>query len=950
MSDKTFAILRYAFFFALVLFGSFTFLSYLGVDQHLAVLLSDDAKNGMVQACGDSALCRQWYSIIPVITHTVGRAAPFTWYLVWSIVAFLIVLGRGFMRDGDWRLRLTLSPAKILFLFLASVWVFFSVYAMGSSGASDLPHRRLFDVSRALYPSSTDGELQALSDNLASLKERGCLRTVGSLQNGAGNAYDLKMSCIQTSFVTRVLPQMAMVLIVLFSMLVLGSFLLGKVLKLDARTPFLEFVFSLAAGACGYMAILWFVAVLAMLVRVPLYSMSVGWLLVLGIPAALWKTSLEWLKRAWHTTWSYDAPWYGALLPLGWLLLSYLAFNFLSVVRPFPIGWDDLGRYLNQPHLLVSYGQFIPTMPTFQWEYVTSLGYMLFGYDSTFGATLSMQINWAAGLLAILSIMAFGFAYLGAGGGILAALLYYTLPLVGHFSFADMKVDNAVFAVGTMSILALFLALFPAVRDEEAGTEERPWSDRRMWIVIAGVLGGFAFGMKATAIMVVMTLGCVLVGAMLGIYGFAGAVSLSWFLYTQQDRFDVADASQRIFGDPATLSRPLVMAVTFLLGAGFLGYAMYRKRGNVRITFVSVGILIASVVASMLPWLAFNNIANGNVVPNLSLSAPNTYAPVFVVGKGEKIPEGRKSVVLPDALRVDMTHEACVSTARSEELDRYWGEHSGIGHYLTLPWRSVMNLDSAGYYVTVIPALLLFPLLLLLPFFWMKQGRWLRWLFLGTLFLILQWTFFANGIPWYGIGMFLGLVLALEAFVARAPDIASGVAASVFVGLSLVSSFGHRIWQYEMQHNILEYPIGKISADALEERTITYYDDIRASVEEREAQLPDQPYLYRIGTFIPYFIPKNLERIPVADQQLDFFNCLNQERNAELTLKRLQALGFNAMVFDTNTQTIEKDPNGSLHQKVNAFADFVNAPGLGLTVPVNDPDAGIAYILLPKKP
>jgi len=950
MNDRTFTILRYAFFFALVLFGSFTFLAFLGVDQHLAVLLSADAKNGMVQACGASALCKQWYSIVPVITHTVGRAAPFTWFLVWSLVAFAVVLIRGYMRDGDWRLRLTFSPAKILFLFLASVWLFFTVYATGSSGSADLPHRRLFDISQALYPDSTPGELQALSDNLADLKERGCLRTVGALQNGAGNAYDLKMSCIQTSFVTRVLPQMAMVLVVFFSMLVLGSVLLRKVLKSDLRTPLLEFMFSLVAGACGYMAILWSVAVFAMFIRVPIYSMPTGWLLVLGIPTLFWRTSLDWLKRAWSTTWSYDAPWHSAILPLAWLLLSYLAFNFLSVVRPFPIGWDDLGRYLNQPHLLVSYGHFIPTMPTFQWEYITSLGYMLFGYDSTFGATLAMQINWAAGVLAILAIIAFGSVFFGPGGGILAALLYYTLPLVGHFSFADMKVDNAIFAVGAMSMLALFLTLFRTADDEEAGVEGHPWSDRRTWIIIAGILGGFAFAMKATAIMVVMMLACVLAGGMLGGYAFTGSIFLSWFFYTQQDRFDVAGASQRIFGDPAAISRPLVMAVTFLLGAVFLGYALYKKRDGIRPALVSIGILVASVVASMLPWLTFNNIANGNVVPNLSLSAPNTFAPVLIIGKGEKVPADRKSVALPDNLRVDMTHAACVSTARSEELDRYWGEHSGIGHYLTLPWRSVMNLDSAGYYVTMIPALLLFPLLLLLPFFWMKQGRWLRWLFVGTLFLVLQWMFFANGIPWYGIGMFLGLVLGLEAFILRAPDTTSAAAASVFLGLSLVSSFGHRIWQYEMQHNILEYPIGKISADALEERTITYYDDIRKSVEAREVQMPEQPYLYRIGTFIPYFIPKSLERIPVADQQLDFFNCINQERDAALTLKRLQALGFNAIVFDTNTQTIEKDPNGSLHQKVNAFADFANAQGIGLTLDVYDPNAGIAYILLPKKP
>jgi hypothetical protein len=53
------------------------------------------------------------------------------------------------------------------------------------------------------------------------------------------------------------------------------------------------------------------------------------------------------------------------------------------------------------------------------------------------------------------------------------------------------------------------------------------------------------------------------------------------------------------------------------------------------------------------------------------------------------------------------------------------------------------------------------------------------------------------------------------------------------------------------------------------------------------------------------------------------------------------------MIFDTNTQTIEKDVNGSLHKKVQSFLEFGNDEALGLTLQVYDPGAGIAYILLP---
>jgi len=156
-----------------------------------------------------------------------------------------------------------------------------------------------------------------------------------------------------------------------------------------------------------------------------------------------------------------------------------------------------------------------------------------------------------------------------------------------------------------------------------------------------------------------------------------------------------------------------------------------------------------------------------------------------------------------------------------------------------------------------------------------------------------------------------------------------------------------RFWQFEQQRNLLEYPLGKISAEALRIRTIPYYDDIRTIVTQRHDSMPDRPYLYRVGTFIPYFIPKNSEIIGSSDQQLDLFNCLNQEHNPELTLKRLKALGFNSIIFDTNTATIEEDPNGTLHKKAQAFVDFLNTPSLNLQILVSDPAAGVAFVLIP---
>jgi hypothetical protein len=213
--------------------------------------------------------------------------------------------------------------------------------------------------------------------------------------------------------------------------------------------------------------------------------------------------------------------------------------------------------------------------------------------------------------------------------------------------------------------------------------------------------------------------------------------------------------------------------------------------------------------------------------------------------------------------------------------------------------------------------------------------------------MLYEWMFLANGIPWYGIGVFLGLAVGLEALFVYAPGRVGRTIAGVFLGLALLTNFGQRFWQFEQQRNLFEYPTGKVTKEALLERTIPHYNDIINLVKVRSVTMPDRPYLYRVGTFIPYFIPKNLEVIAATDHQLDMFNCLNQERDAALTVQRLKGLGFNSIIFDTNTATIERDSSGSLHRKVQAFVDFVNDPASSLDVVVYDMRAGVSFILIP---
>lgn len=925
MRQRTVQVLSIGLFLTLLVWGLLTLLIYLGVPVHTQVLTERATNESLQTLCASgSFFCRGAYSLFAFLWHTITREHVFIWYTVVCAALFAMAVLWNFVRRGQWELSWQMTPWKLVLMFIGMVWILFTCMTMTQVGT--VPFKTIVEPKAEVYQGAGPEALAALSKNYEQLKERGCLTRIGTFGNVA-EASDISMVCLQSAFFTRVLPPMLFVLLFFFELAIAGRLVLKRLLRIRTENPLVEFVLSLGVGVGAWIILLWLGAVFH------IYTAYFGWGLALAIPLIGWRHAQYWMQRFLTAKWHLIIQPYSLLLLLMWFLLSYLAFNYMSVVRPFPIGWDDLGSYLNRPRLLVSYGSFVYSMASFQWEYLTSLGFLLFGYGSFFGATNALMINWTQGLLAILAIYMFGRVFLGPGRGILAATLYYALPLVGHFSYADMKIDNAVFVMGALATFCVFDALF----------REENQSQRRHWLLLAGVFAGLAFSMKVTAIMVMMAMLAVLGGVLLHWLAFPAVAVLSGAIFVKQGALNVPRMFERLaYGFEATPQAFTMLCI--IAGTALAIAACWLARKHLKTGLLSGLFFVLGFGAMVFPWVQHNNILHGNVVPKIALKAPNNLTP-FIDQFGN-VPE-KTPYSLPPELAVDINHKHCKSTAGKEELDRYWGRSTGWGHYFKLPWRSVMNLDHAGYYVTTQPALLLFPLLLLLPFFWRTGGRWVRWLWISTVYLVVQWMFLANGVPWYGIGVFLGLVLCLEVLVAKAPDQLNRTLAVILITCGIIICLGMRFWQYNTQRNMLEYPLGKISAVTLRERTIPYYDDITDIVIQRHTTVPDRPLLYRIGTFMPYFVPRNLEVIGVTDHQLDFFNCLHQDRDVKKTRERLKILGFNSLVFDTNTATIEKDPNGTLHQKVQTLVDFLNSPDAGMQMVINDPEAGITFMLIP---
>lgn len=954
MTDSTIRRLSMVLFGLTLVWGIFTFIVYLGVPVHGLVYMTDAQNQAVLQACpGDGAtlgnqLCRGIELLFPFIGRLFATSQPLWGYVIISLLAYGIFLLVRAFKTGRFVIETVITPLHLVGGFVLSIWLFGTVLSFGSlyRDLDGAPFRRFYEPTPQVYSSAGEEALKELQDNYQSLLNRGCLSEFAMTNNGA-KVYNLSPFCIQGAMFVRVGTQLALIFLLFFNFLIAGRLVLRLLTKKGGEefSPLLECVFSLSLGSLVWVIALWVLAALGLL------HAPIELALFFGLPLVAFPQSLYWLKSSVQRKIYVDESTGHLMWLLVWLLISYLALNFLNVVRPFPIGWDDLGSYLNRPHLLASYGSFIPSMPTFQWEYLAAMAYSMFGLGSIAGSTFAMIINWSAGFLSVLAAYAFGRVFFGTKGGILAAILYYFLPMTGHFSFADMKIDNASFFTSALSALAVFIYLFgtPGLESQEH------LKGKKILLLLGGALAAFAFAIKPTSVLMILLLLSVLTGSAMGAFGFAAVAVASFVVMTAFTPFSINDIAEKLgmplAADPVFVRHVAMLVfgvIALILGA----FSLRKHHHHWKAAVLSILFFAIGMGAAALPWMAHNAWSYGYIRVSSLISYKNTLSPYMTFLQKENVPEDlglpeSKIHYLPPELKLDPEDPACKTSAKVEELDRYWGFGTGWKHYLTLPWRAVMNSDAVGYYVTLMPALLLLPLLLLLPYFWSREGRWLRFLFAGSFVFLIQWIFVANGIIWYGLGMFLGFSIALEALVRRAPDPPNRILAGVLITLSILVCLANRMWQFDVQKNLFEYPLGKVSASGIREVTIPLYDNIRDSVVSRHESMSERPYTYRMGTFIPYFIPKNAEIFPIADNQLQFFNCIDQERDHALTLKRLQALGFNSMIFDTNTATIEKDENGTLHQKVNAFLSFANDPSLGLTRVYSEPELGIAYLLLP---
>ncbi|MBN1664776.1 MAG: hypothetical protein JW943_14345 [Deltaproteobacteria bacterium] len=190
---------------------------------------------------------------------------------------------------------------------------------------------------------------------------------------------------------------------------------------------------------------------------------------------------------------SFQSSYFGPAVWIVFVLFFIASHNVLELIRPIPIGFDDLSVYMNIPKLLAaSGGELVGGVNSYPWGLVMSLGFLLFE-----SPTIALFLSFLGGVLVFFGLYELVKIYCakrGIGRGrasscyaLLWAALFYTLPSVIFQSAKDMKVDLPGMFFAVLSFIIFW-------RWEEKYGEEK--ESNLILLFFSALMTGFAFSIK----------------------------------------------------------------------------------------------------------------------------------------------------------------------------------------------------------------------------------------------------------------------------------------------------------------------------------------------------------------------------------------------------------------------------------------------------------------------
>lgn len=450
-------------------------------------------------------------------------------------------------------------------------------------------------------------------------------------------------------------------------------------------------------------------------------------------------------------------------------LTSLLVFNFvinlIGVTRPIPIGWDDLGVYMNIPNILYKTGSLMIGQNAYYYSLFMSLGFIVFKTTS-----LALGISYLGSVLAMGSLFLFARKFLKVVPTLMLLVTFYSLSSVSFLSNIDMKTDMGLLFMSLIGINLIF-DCFKYLREkaDELAENKKPFlknvfehSKFVKYIILVGMIAGFLFGSKYTMFILIIAFGSMIMYHFMRERGLIISFLTAMILVFQLNLFKYSGVEF----DEQTAQ----LITYFSAGAIVITLITYIfKRPNWKNLYYSIIAIFVfgfTIFLTFSPWLiknysetkkiSTNTLLYGkNTMPSLSISAVNKrYKNLHPEQFENNIKENSKIINEnqnskqkidhngstgdtatkttrgdiqdeKDTSDSDLTHDLDFkSSGLYESVTRYLGYDKGALRFLTVPYDITLNINTGPRTVYDIGYLLIMvlPLLIIWVFKVKKQS------------------------------------------------------------------------------------------------------------------------------------------------------------------------------------------------------------------------------------
>lgn len=424
------------------------------------------------------------------------------------------------------------------------------------------------------------------------------------------------------------------------------------------------------------------------------------------------------------------------------LILTFLIWiNFINIVRPMPIWWDDLWVYMNYPQIIANSWKAIAWVWLIAWQIFTWVGFMFHNATQAFFLN---QVWWILSIVVLVMVFKEFFndwkkRFLSIP--IILATMFYAMPMIIFQQAKDMKLDPGLFFVTIIWIYWIYhlfakylwykdsndaesfisafddIAVDGDIKKSPSFTHiQNNWlsdmfekKDTLIYIFVIWAILWLAFAIKVTTLMVILWLLWVIFYAKLWFFGFLWYFAAFLGVFTKFSLWTQLNISY-----PKDDTRWLLIfsIICISLSIGFFVISIQKYTiESFKKTFLITLILLSWTFVTLFPWFVKNISEAGSEPINIG---------VLLSWKGNWFVPDYTKIHTPQELK-DIESKSTMEAisdewkASNEDLWRYFGYENWINNYMKLPWNLTFQLNQnweyteiTYFFLALLPAILVF--------------------------------------------------------------------------------------------------------------------------------------------------------------------------------------------------------------------------------------------------